>query len=188
MTSGPTIREVLAADNVAFDASRVAEDLRKGVALTELREHAWVRKLGSSDQITRALLREFDRVCELPFVDILGAAWSKLEAVHKYKKDPAKTGVVSLKEWKFDWSYQQSVDLEFIPHGPKFSVPLEARLSGSVAALTLSIREARVVEIGSAECTLSVTFALLGTEIWKPREFHWRLPATLPLSPGLPVL
>jgi Protein of unknown function (DUF2510) len=163
-------------------------------ALTQLmRERGTIVGLlppGLTDVARRELADATTGLMSMNLADVVAAGWKKYDALRKAARttrdDPDAKELVSLVTHKIASSHHPSVDL-YLDGKSIATVEIELEVALTIAAVIAVVKQGRLTEIQSGNCTASGSLAVQGIDMIK-RQRKFDLYGAFRLGHGVPLL
>jgi hypothetical protein len=146
---------------------------------------------GALALICRQVAEAAFEVLEIPFSDVLTAAWSRyselMHAAELTRADPARREDVLLAEHTVTSAHHPRVDV-LVDDTLVASIHLQVELRCTIRALSVAVERAAIVEVGSGDAHVELTVGADGVPLWA-REHDFDVPSVVRLrGGGIPLL
>jgi hypothetical protein len=145
---------------------------------------------GLADMARRELADATTGLMSMSLADVVAAGWKKYDALRKAARttrdDPDAKELVSLVTHKIASSHHPSVDL-CLDGKSIATVEIELEVALTIAAVIAVVKQGRLTEIQSGNCTASGSLAVQGIDMIK-RQRKFDLYGAFRLGRGVPLL
>jgi hypothetical protein len=165
-------------------------------ALAEsLHEHGTVKTLvtgfpGLTAAVEREVATQADGLLSLNLLDLVAAGWNRYaalrEAARRTRDAPTTEEIVALATHRIESSHHPTVEV-FIDGKSVGTIEVELTVATGMAGVLAVVRQARLTEIRSGNCTVTGTLAIERTVVAE-RQRKFDLPGAVRLHHGVALL